>query len=100
MGGSTMGTLAANAAAPGVLDRYLAWAGFSSQQSKQDRGPDQPANLWEPADADRDFGTHGVFDARAKSWSSQLWASQHHGLLGAVGGAGAVAVAGLLARRR
>lgn len=90
VGGSTMGTLAANAIAPGILDRYLAKTGFKSQQTSQPRDPDQPANLWEPADADRDFGTHGVFDKRSTDRSLQVWASQHHGTLGA-------AAAGLVA---
>ncbi|MGV8979378.1 MAG: SDR family oxidoreductase [Cellulomonas sp.] len=87
VGGSTAGTLAANAIAPGILDRYLGRTGFASQQTDQTRDPDQPVNLWEPADADRDFGTHGVFDDRSTSESVQLWASQHHGFLGAVAGA-------------
>ena len=46
---------------PGLLDRYLARTGFDAQQTDQPQAPDQPANLWEPADgADgRDFGAHG-----------------------------------------
>jgi len=101
VGGSTMGTLVANAVAPGLLDRYLARTGFSSQQTSQPKDPEQPANLWEPADGDtgRDFGAHGRFDDSATSRSPQLWASQHHGVIGAalgvaVGVAGAVAVRG------
>ena len=48
------------------------------------RIPDQPENLWSPADGDRghDFGAHGIFDDQSTSRSLQLWASQHHGLLG------------------
>lgn len=101
VGGSTAGTLAANAIAPGVLDRYLGRTGFASQQTEQARDPDQPANLWEPADADQDFGTHGVFDDRSTASSVQLWASQHHELLGTVVGAlGVAAIAvGAAARR-
>ncbi|WP_342372021.1 SDR family oxidoreductase [Propioniciclava soli] len=99
VGSSTMGTLAANAIAPGVLDRYLGITGFSSQQTSQDRDPDQPANLWEPADAERDFGTHGAFDDRARSTSAQVWASQHHGLLGALA-AGALAVGAAVLTKR
>jgi len=94
VGASTMGTLAANAVAPGLLDRYLARTGYSSQQTGQDRSPDQAINLWEPADgADgKDYGAHGVFDAKAVGRSEQLWLSQHHGLLGVA--AGALAAAG------
>ncbi|WP_434616920.1 SDR family oxidoreductase [Arthrobacter sp. A5] len=102
VGGSTMATLAANAIAPGLLDLYLARTGFSSQQTPQDRDPDQPVNLWEPADVDHDFGTHGTFDGRSKPQSKQLWASQHHGLLGATAAgllAGGATLLGRLVRR-
>jgi NAD(P)-dependent dehydrogenase (short-subunit alcohol dehydrogenase family) len=102
VGASTMGTLAANAVAPGLLDRYLARTGFSSQQTDKPRDPHQPANLWEPADGARghDFGAHGVFDERSKPRSSQLWASQHHGLLAAAGGVLAAAGLALWGRSR
>ncbi len=100
VGETTALTLIANAVAPGLLDRYLARTGFRSQQTDRPRSPGQPANLWEPADgADGDdFGAHGDFDARSHRRSPQVWASQHHGLL--AGAAGALAVAGALARRR
>jgi NAD(P)-dependent dehydrogenase (short-subunit alcohol dehydrogenase family) len=102
VGGSTVGTLAANAVAPGLLDRYLARTGLSSQQTDEPQPADAPANLWEPADASSDFGSHGRFDSRSTGRSAQTWASRHHGLLGAVAGAVAV-VAGAssaLLRRR
>lgn len=91
VGGTTAGTLLANAVVPGLLDRYLARTGFNSQQTDQPKDPDQPVNLWEPADgADgRDFGAHGVFDSKSTSRSLQLWASQHHGAV-AVGLAAAL----------
>jgi NAD(P)-dependent dehydrogenase (short-subunit alcohol dehydrogenase family) len=88
VGGSTAGTLALNAIAPGLLDRYLARTGFSSQQTDQPTSPDQPTNLWRPADAapdGHDFGAHGEFDQQAGNRSAQVWASQHHGLLAAAG---------------
>jgi NAD(P)-dependent dehydrogenase (short-subunit alcohol dehydrogenase family) len=100
VGASTVATLLANAVAPGLLDRYLARTGFKSQQTSQDRDPNAPANLWEPADGEggHDFGAHGSFDAEAHGRSPQVWLSQHHGLLTAVG-AGAIG-AGLAAVRR
>ncbi|MDQ2884439.1 MAG: SDR family oxidoreductase [Actinomycetota bacterium] len=65
VGGSTAGTLIGNKFVAGLLDRYLGRTGYSSQQTNQPRDPDQPTNLWEPADGPggRDFGTHGIFDA-------------------------------------
>ena len=104
VGGSTMATLAANAIAPGLLDRYLARTGFSSQQDSRPVPADPPENLWQPADGPggRDYTAHGSFDARSKDRSLQLWASQHHGPIAAAGAgllAAAVAVAGARTRR-
>lgn len=101
VGGSTAATLIANAVMPGVLDRFLAKTGFSAQQTPDPRDPDQPANLWEPADRARDFGTRGIFDDQASPRSVQLVASQHHGIVAAGAGAllaGAVVAATALFR--
>jgi NAD(P)-dependent dehydrogenase (short-subunit alcohol dehydrogenase family) len=101
VGGSTAGTLIANAIAPGLLDRYLARTGFKSQQTGEARDPDEPTNLWRPVDGPSgpDAGAHGDFDDQAKSRSAQLWASQHHGLLATVGG-GVLAAGAAWALRR
>jgi short-subunit dehydrogenase len=98
VGGTTAATLIANAVVPGLLDRYLARAGFSSQQTKDPKPADQPANLWEPADGPdgHDYGAHGVFDAVARAHSPQQWAAHHYPLLAAglaTGVAGALAAA-------
>ncbi len=99
VGSSTALTLAANAVAPGLLDRYLGRTGFASQQTSEPHQPDAPTNLWEPADADRDFGTHGIFDDTAHARSVQQWASHHHGAIGA-GVAAALVSAGIALSRR
>jgi NAD(P)-dependent dehydrogenase (short-subunit alcohol dehydrogenase family) len=100
VGGSTAGTLLANAFAPGLLDRYLARTGFKSQQTPEPADPGRPFNLWEPVDGHggRDFGAHGSFDDRSTGRSLQLWLSQHHGAAAALGGALA-ALAGAAAAR-
>jgi NAD(P)-dependent dehydrogenase (short-subunit alcohol dehydrogenase family) len=100
VGGTTMATLIANKFAAGLLDRYLARTGYSSQQTDQPRDPDQPVNLWEPADGPqgRDFGAHGIFDRESTPRSYQVWASQHLGLLGAAGLAAAAAAGTLVVR--
>ena len=92
----------ANAVAPGILDRYLARKGFSGQQTDQPRDPDQPANLWTPADGPggADAGAHGDFDSRSTSRSPQLWASQHHGLVATGVAAASAAAAWAVFRRR
>ena len=104
VGASTVGTLVANAVAPGLLDRYLARTGFTAQQTDERRSPEQPVNLWEPADGrdGRDFGAHGIFDRRAHAASVQQMVSHHYPRVAAVGGA-AVALTGAAwaaARRR
>ena len=104
VGGSTAGTLIANAVAPGLLDRYLARTGFSSQQSDRPQPEKRPSNLWEPADGpgEHDYTAHGSFDGSAKSRSAQLWASRHHRPVAAAAAgvlAAAAAVVGARGRR-
>jgi NAD(P)-dependent dehydrogenase (short-subunit alcohol dehydrogenase family) len=102
VGGSTVGTLIANAVVPGLLDRYLGRTGFSSQQTDQPRDPDQPDNLFSPADRDRDYGTHGSFDKTATDTCYQLTASHHHvlsGVAAVAAGAGVAALTTGLRRR-
>jgi hypothetical protein len=98
VGSSTVATLAANAIAPGLLDRYLARTGFDSQQT------DEPApavgNLWAPADREADYGAHGEFDDRAHHRDPQVWASRHHGVLAGAATGVAVAAATLWRRPR
>jgi hypothetical protein len=77
----------------------LARTGYSAQQDDRPEPSAPPANLWKPADdpAGHDYTAHGSFDGESKPRSAQLWASQHHGLLGGavLGLAGAVAAAAL-----
>jgi NAD(P)-dependent dehydrogenase (short-subunit alcohol dehydrogenase family) len=97
VGSSTAGTLAANALAPGLLDRYLAKTGFDAQQTSQRTPPDAPVNLWEAADGTtgKDFGARGIFSERSHEHDPQLWASHHHGLLAAAGAVALGAAAAL-----
>ena len=93
VGSSTAATLAANAIAPGLLDRYLAKTGVKAQQVDRPDEPQHSGNLWEPDDGSSgdDFGAHGIFDDQSHTKDPQLWASQHHGAVAALlGGAGAV----------
>ena len=91
-GETTAMTLIANALAPGLLDRYLARTGFSSQQTDAANPPDAPANLWRavdgPGGADR--GAHGRFDGRSFAHSPQAWMSRHHVAAGISAAAGLV----------
>jgi short-subunit dehydrogenase len=102
VGETTMATLLVNAVAPGLLDRYLAKTGVSAQQTGKPKPEGQPANLWEPADGPQghDYGAHGLFDDRSWTRSPQVWASQHHGALAALGAVSGVAAAMIAGRRR
>ncbi|MCR6491053.1 SDR family oxidoreductase [Cellulomonas sp. P24] len=101
VGSSTAATLAANALAPGLLDRYLARTGFDSQQTGDQTDPEARSNLWEPADGrdGHDYGMRGVFTQQSHSSDPQQWASHHHGTLAAIGAA-AVGLGVYLAGRR
>jgi short-subunit dehydrogenase len=60
---------------PGVADRYLAENGYESQQTDQPIEPHRADNLYEPLPGDH--GAHGAFDDVARSFSVQLWLSEH-----------------------
>jgi len=57
--------VAAGSIFPGLGNQYAALGAWSSQLTDKSSGSDRPANLWEPADADRDAGAHGIFDDQA-----------------------------------
>jgi NAD(P)-dependent dehydrogenase (short-subunit alcohol dehydrogenase family) len=102
VGASTVATLMANAVVPGLLDRYLGKTGFTSQQTGKPKPPDQPANLWEPADGPQghDFGAHGAFDDRAVASSPQQWVAHRYPQLGLAAAATAAAAVGVALRLR
>jgi NAD(P)-dependent dehydrogenase (short-subunit alcohol dehydrogenase family) len=95
VGGSTVKAIVGNKIAPGLLDRYLAHMGYSSQQTAEPEDPSRPDNLWSPLDAQQDHGAHGDFDSRSRSRSAQSWMNLHRGLVGAIAG-GAAGLAGAL----
>lgn len=98
VGSPTVVAIVGNKIAPGVADHYLAHNGISSQMTDEPEDPDRPHNLWTPVDADRDFGAHGRFDARALETSWQMWISQHRRTL--IAGATAAVLGVLVARGR
>lgn len=68
-----------NMLAPWFADRVLARQGVQGQQSSELQLLDPPDNLFEPVD--REMGSHGRFDAQARSHSVQFWLTAHRGLL-------------------
>lgn len=91
VGSAAAATIFGNQIAPGLADRYLGRTGFDSQQTNEPTPPDQPANLWEPADRDTDFGAHGSFDRQARRRSVQWELTKHRRFVW--GGLAAAAVA-------
>lgn len=51
--------------APGLGNQYAAIGAWDSQLTSQNVRADRPMNLYEPADAERDYGAHGEFDGKA-----------------------------------
>ena len=97
----TVYTILGNKVAPAFLDWYLARTGVKGQQTSTDASPDDPRNLWEPADGPggHDFGADGRFTAGSWRRDPQVWASRHHGTLAAVGAAAVAGTAAVLRRR-
>ena len=79
VGMSSVKAIVANKIAPGFLDHFLARTGYDSQQYDGPEDRNRPDNLWQPVPGDH--GAHGAFDARARSWSPQLWTSEHRTLI-------------------
>lgn len=100
VGVPTVVAILGNRVAPWLGDWYLARTGYSGQQTDAPRDPDQPDNLWQPADDQRDYGAHGSFDQRARSWDPQLWATTNRRWLTLAGAGLASATAALLWRER
>jgi short-subunit dehydrogenase len=65
VGWSAISANVTNALAPGLADRVLARFGYDAQQMEEPAPPDHVDNLFEPVEGD--FGTRGMFDARAQS---------------------------------
>jgi NAD(P)-dependent dehydrogenase (short-subunit alcohol dehydrogenase family) len=87
VGFPTLKAIIGNRIAPGYADQVLAQTGYSGQQTEEPRDKDQRNNLWEPVDAEFDFGAHGTFDNRARSFSPFLWLTVNRRWLGWAGAA-------------
>lgn len=82
-------TIWGNRISPGLVARYLGHTNIDAQQTDEPASPDDPDNLFEPADQERDFGSHGPFDDQAKDSSLFTQLSRSRGKV--VGGVAAVA---------
>ena len=93
VGAPSVAVISINKLAPGLLDYILARTGYDSQQYDGAEDPNRPNNLWQPVPGDH--GAHGAFDACARSWSPQLWTSEHRTLVALA--AIALGISGLIA---
>ena len=88
VGGSTVTVIMGNKFFAKFGDWYLGRTGYKSQMRDEPKDPNQPDNLFEPADTLKDYGAHGAFDNRSIDHSYQTWAAEHKGIV-----AGALAAA-------
>ncbi len=97
VGYSAVQAILASRFANGLADRYLARKGFSGQQiPEMPLEGERTGNLFEPLSGLA--ATHGMFDAKAKGSSPQLWAATHRRGLAAAAAAATGAVAAAAAR--
>ena len=97
VGYPTVQAILANRIAPGLIDRYLAEAGYSGQLSDEDLEPDAPANLFAPVPGP--YGAHGRFDNRSKSGSWEMFTDRHRTAFWSAAAIGLVAVVHQVAKR-
>lgn len=75
VGWPTVKAILANRIAPGLIDRYLATAGYAGQLADQLTAPNAPANLFDPVAGD--YGAHGRFDDQSRDRSWEMFTDRH-----------------------
>jgi short-subunit dehydrogenase len=99
VGYSTVQAIIGNMIAPGMLDRFLATKGYSSQLSETPLPDHAASNLFEPAPGHAT--AHGRFDSRARTTSWEMFTNRHRqGFLAGIAFAGLLSVALMLKRDR
>lgn len=97
VGFPTVKAILANRIAPGLIDRYLARAGYNGQITDEPARPDAPSNLFEPVPGD--YAAHGRFDNRARTGSWEMFTDRHRAAFLAAAGLGLAAIAHRVAAR-
>ena len=97
VGQSTIKAIIANKIVPGLLDRYLATAGYKGQLTEEPSPGNAANNLFETVDGD--FRAHGRFDCQARDESLEMSVRRNAVPLLA-GGIVALALLGLFLYRR
>ena len=89
VGFPTVKAILANRIAPGLLDRYLAKAGYTGQLTDERVATDAPANLFHPVPGP--YGSHGRFDSQARNQSWEMFTDRHRSAI-----FGTLAIAGIV----
>ena len=97
VGFPTVKAILANRIAPGLIDRYLATAGYKGQLTDEKLAQDAPANLFQPVPGD--YGAHGRFDSQSRLGSWEMFTDRHRMAVWAVAGLGVLSGVHLLAKR-
>jgi short-subunit dehydrogenase len=97
VGFPTVKAIVANRIAPGLIDRYLASAGYKGQLSDEALPANAPANLFEPVPGD--YGAHGRFDSQSRLSSWEMFTDRHRMAFWAAAGLGLATGAHLLAKK-
>jgi short-subunit dehydrogenase len=97
VGFPTIKAILADRIAPGLLDRYLAKAGYRGQLTHESLPECAPANLFRTVEGP--YGAHGRFDALSKPASWEMVTDRHRKLFWLVAGAALVTGLYLLGRR-
>lgn len=98
VGFPTVRAILANRIAPGLIDRYLASAGYKGQLTDERLSPDAPANLFEPVPGD--YGAHGRFDSRSRTRSWEMFTNRHRNAFWALTGVAILGGIGVLLGRK
>jgi NAD(P)-dependent dehydrogenase (short-subunit alcohol dehydrogenase family) len=61
---------------PAAADKLMAWAGFTLQKTKEEKGPEAPNNLFAPLQ-DGPVGPRSFMSGEARSWSTYTWWETH-----------------------
>ena len=97
IGFPTVKAILGNRIAPGLIDRYLAKAGYSGQLTDEPAPANAPSNLFHPVPGP--YSAHGRFDLRARSVSWEVFTSRHRNAMWALIALGATVGLHQLARR-
>jgi short-subunit dehydrogenase len=97
VGFPTVKAILANRIAPGLIDHYLASAGYQGQLTQEPLPKDAPANLFEAVPGP--YGAHGRFDKQSKPGSWEMFTDRHRTAFRAAAGIGLLTGVHLLAKR-